>query len=295
MLGFLLNCRFELAVPFNSHREESEFGLYDYKARYYSPLLGCFISADSIVPDFSNPQALNRYAYVYNNPLKFTDPSGHFPWLVPILVGIALIPSDVQPVQRGVCPYHDCGSLDRYNTTINYMHGEMVQNAQSTTVGYIQSVDGVTKNAVWGAMVAPNSVWDHKPKLRDMLGLYQEQQDFYFPIEGDTEYEYFYDIWSNIHYGYVGMAAGFEAETLQAGAAVAGWAGRNDEYDVLSIQIGIDLWEEYGLALTSEQVRDAILANRDEYRRIWEEVYDSDEDFYTPLISQEKKEGGNKR
>ncbi|MCP4422610.1 MAG: hypothetical protein GY805_38865 [Chloroflexi bacterium] len=31
-----------------------------------------------IVPDFSNPQSLNRYSYVYNNPLKFTDPSGHF-------------------------------------------------------------------------------------------------------------------------------------------------------------------------------------------------------------------------
>ena len=65
---------------FNSHREESEFGLYDYQARYFSPLLGRFISADPIVPDFSNPQSLNRYAYVYNNPLKYIDPSGHDPW-----------------------------------------------------------------------------------------------------------------------------------------------------------------------------------------------------------------------
>ena len=65
---------------FNSQREESEFGLYDYQARYFSPLLGRFISADTIVPDFSNPQSLNRYAYVYNNPLKFTDPTGHDPW-----------------------------------------------------------------------------------------------------------------------------------------------------------------------------------------------------------------------
>ena len=29
------------------------------------------------VPDPSNPQSLNRYAYVRNNPLKFVDPSGH--------------------------------------------------------------------------------------------------------------------------------------------------------------------------------------------------------------------------
>jgi len=31
------------------------------------------------VPEPGNPQALNRYSYVYNNPLKYTDPSGH--WL----------------------------------------------------------------------------------------------------------------------------------------------------------------------------------------------------------------------
>ncbi|MFP4345125.1 MAG: RHS repeat-associated core domain-containing protein, partial [Anaerolineales bacterium] len=48
-------------------------------ARYYDPALGRFISADTIVPDPANPQSLNRYAYVYNNPLKYTDPSGHAP------------------------------------------------------------------------------------------------------------------------------------------------------------------------------------------------------------------------
>jgi RHS repeat-associated protein len=54
-----------------------ETGLYFYNARYYSPLFGRFISADSIVPEPGNPQSLNRYSYVLNNPLKYTDPSGH--------------------------------------------------------------------------------------------------------------------------------------------------------------------------------------------------------------------------
>jgi hypothetical protein len=35
------------------------------------------VSADSIVPGAGNPQALNRYSYVFNNPLKYIDPSGH--------------------------------------------------------------------------------------------------------------------------------------------------------------------------------------------------------------------------
>ena len=35
------------------------------------------MSADTIVPNFSNPQSLNRYTYVLNSPLALTDPSGH--------------------------------------------------------------------------------------------------------------------------------------------------------------------------------------------------------------------------
>ncbi len=51
--------------------------LYDYGARMYSPLVGRFLSADTIVPNPKNPQSLNRFAYVQNNPLKYTDPTGH--------------------------------------------------------------------------------------------------------------------------------------------------------------------------------------------------------------------------
>ena len=75
-------------------------GLLYYNARYYHPALGRFISADTIVPGSTpltvapldalarnawssagggaaNPQDLNRYAYVGNNPVNDTDPTGH--------------------------------------------------------------------------------------------------------------------------------------------------------------------------------------------------------------------------
>jgi RHS repeat-associated protein len=62
---------------FTGQRRERGIGLYDYNARFYDPALGRFISADTIVPEPGNPQALNRYAYTLNNPLKYADPTGH--------------------------------------------------------------------------------------------------------------------------------------------------------------------------------------------------------------------------
>ena len=62
---------------YTDQRWESGLGLYDYGARFYSAALGRFVSADTIVPNPQNPQDFNRYSYVRNNALKYTDPSGH--------------------------------------------------------------------------------------------------------------------------------------------------------------------------------------------------------------------------
>jgi hypothetical protein len=43
----------------------------------YDPLVGRMMSADPMVPDPLNGQAWNRYSYVINNPLAFTDPNGY--------------------------------------------------------------------------------------------------------------------------------------------------------------------------------------------------------------------------
>ena len=59
--------------------EASLGSLYHYQARWYSPVLGRFLSPDPIVPNPTNPQALNRYSYVYNNPLRYLDPTGYEP------------------------------------------------------------------------------------------------------------------------------------------------------------------------------------------------------------------------
>lgn len=51
--------------------------LYNFEARYVSPELRHFTQADIADPDFDDPQDLNRYAYVGNNPLSFVDLDGY--------------------------------------------------------------------------------------------------------------------------------------------------------------------------------------------------------------------------
>ena len=66
---------------FTGHHYMGDSNLVNMKARVYDPFLGRFLSPDTIVPDSQSMEGFNRYAYVYNNPLKYVDPDGHFPWL----------------------------------------------------------------------------------------------------------------------------------------------------------------------------------------------------------------------
>jgi RHS repeat-associated protein len=61
---------------FTGQRYVGALGIYYYGSRWYHPLLGRFAQADSFVPQAEDPQSLNRYSYVRNNPLNRFDPEG---------------------------------------------------------------------------------------------------------------------------------------------------------------------------------------------------------------------------
>ncbi len=62
---------------YTGQRGLSAVGLMDYNARLYDPVLMRFTQTDTIVPGVGNVLAYDRYGYVFNNPLRYTDPSGH--------------------------------------------------------------------------------------------------------------------------------------------------------------------------------------------------------------------------
>ncbi|WP_296953062.1 polymorphic toxin type 44 domain-containing protein [uncultured Massilia sp.] len=119
--------------------------------------------------------------------------------------------------------------------------------------------------SIWAERVAPNRPWDHKPILAERL---RKQHIFRKGWQRYGNEDYFYDIWSNIHYGYVGVACGFSADELLGGAGLAqagsdflrdarklrvpriqhhpengAWANRMDDIpDHISIKLGVDLY-----------------------------------------------------
>jgi RHS repeat-associated protein len=77
--AFLLSDLSALAASYTfTDQEDDKSGLYYYDARYYDPDLSRFISADSVdtFAISNDPQSLNRYSYVRNNPVNRIDPSG---------------------------------------------------------------------------------------------------------------------------------------------------------------------------------------------------------------------------
>ena len=63
---------------FTSKERDVETGLDYFGERYYSNSVGRFISVDPLTASakISNPQTMNRYVYVLNNPLRYVDPTG---------------------------------------------------------------------------------------------------------------------------------------------------------------------------------------------------------------------------
>ncbi len=114
---------------FTGHEHLPEFNLINMNGRLYDPLLGRFLSPDNYVqmPDFS--QNYNRYSYVLNNPLKYTDPDGEI--IFTLLA--ALIPG-AQPL----LPYAIAADI-----------GWMTDYGMQVAMNYANKQEGWTGKDIW--------------------------------------------------------------------------------------------------------------------------------------------------
>jgi hypothetical protein len=218
------------------------------------------------------PYSQHYFQYGYANPVSNSDPTGM-----------------CAETGKGDDYCHEIPGINywRYDRTISYMHSQMMTNALSDTVRDIQILlEGNTDPnliptnqadcvdlalVLFYQKVKTNAEWDHKPILKKMLAMTRGNSR-YFPIRGDSNREYFFDLWSNIHYGFVGSAAGFSAGTLHLPGALAGQfkeglptVGRDNPGDRLSVQIGIDLWNAFKLGLTPANIQQEILKHTQEF------------------------------
>ncbi len=116
-------------LAFTGHYQDRESGLVYMGARYYSPELGRFLSPDPA--DFmsqieNDPMQFNRYAYVDNNPYKYTDPTGE---------SLEAIFTDVLPAAGrsfAALALYSNGMINNdqamINTALEVMHENQVNN-----------------------------------------------------------------------------------------------------------------------------------------------------------------------
>ncbi|GAA2218149.1 RHS repeat-associated core domain-containing protein [Micromonospora olivasterospora] len=114
----------------------------------------------------------------------------------------------------------------------------------------------------WAGLVCQDCPWDQKPELQKLFGMDLADLDSLMMDVPGTKLRVNYDVWSNIHYGYVGTHIGIDRQALVAAQNLPSnpVTGRRDQSDAMAVDIGIRLRQQYGpRELTQELVVAALM------------------------------------
>mgnify|MGYP000855898821 FL=1 len=75
---------------YRGYRYDEETGLFYVGSRYYDPAICRFINADAALGQIGNVQGSNMFAYAFNNPIMYDDPTGNWPKLSTIFTVVAV-------------------------------------------------------------------------------------------------------------------------------------------------------------------------------------------------------------
>ena len=128
---------------FTGKERDSETGLDYFGARYYSNILGRFISADwSEIPepvpyaDLGDPQSLNLYSYVRNIPTTNADPDGH-------CCSLGQIGDFIAGVANAVHSNATLGANRVNGGSTAFKNGQVVGDGLSLVMGTVETASGV--------------------------------------------------------------------------------------------------------------------------------------------------------
>ncbi len=173
-------------ATYTGQTRDAGTGLMYYGARWYDPALGRFISPDTIVPNLGDPQSLNRYSYVGNQPLKYTDPTGHeaictafgptpIGLLCEVAMGVAKMPAGQQILQQAESLVVQHGAqLTMLAEQASHVVSQQVAKARASSTGG-------SSNANPGGL-GPNDPWNRFGEL-----LKQGNSEFEAAVKASTQ------------------------------------------------------------------------------------------------------------
>ncbi|HXT99775.1 MAG TPA: RHS repeat-associated core domain-containing protein, partial [Polyangia bacterium] len=138
---------------FTSHETIPGVGLVNMNGRVYDPELGRFLSPDPNVQFVADLQSYNRYSYVLNNPLRYTDPTGYYgstggqfnpaQFAFGVLLGV---------VVSGACGYAAAACAAAYIVMISYTATTMYMAGASANQIIGAAAIGIAAGFVGGAV-----------------------------------------------------------------------------------------------------------------------------------------------
>jgi len=192
---------------------DADAALLYLRARWYAPRVGRFTSRDVWEGDWLRPQSLHAYVYVENNAVNLTDPTGMMP--VPPLPGrdardlTDWLVREMQANANGP-EVAEILNLNRLAEAISEA-GWLGEGARALEL----DLRGIAAYE-WRELVKDGARWDFKDRIDRVMG----KTIVLCHSSGGCEW-FEYSVPGNIHYGYVGRAAGFSSSVLHFGASVA--------------------------------------------------------------------------
>ena len=165
-----------------------------------------------------------------------------------------------------------------FDMVVDFIHKEMMNNINSREADTLKQllnsknpINFIRACKLWNSLVNHKTKWDYKEKIENTIS------DTRWLYDKELHKYYNFDIWSNIHYGYIGKYVGFSEWILLSGAGLAQFfagttpkklwkrysklpgklmffAALDDSNDQNAIALGFKLWEDFGKNLLKKDL-----------------------------------------